>query len=413
MWPKLLLTITLLTLSIAAGPLHTSSRWILDGNGARFKMRCVNWAGHGEANIPEGLQHRPAEYIASWIADAGFNCVRLTYSTDMALDPDLSVRDSFTNAAANGGVPLSAMQDAYAKVEATNPWAANATVLGAFSAVITALDARGLRVVLDNHVSRAGWCCNTQDGNGWWSAAAGYDPANSRYFDADAWLRGLAFMADFSTAHPAVAGMSLRNELRAVGGQDKDGHADWRKFVTQGAQTVYDANPDLLIVIGGVRSAVELGFLREDPLDTSGWPERTVWEFHSYYWSYPGVSAQCDAYEAALGLDAGFLLEQGKPYTGPLWLSEFGFAQFGPSGFDPVGQVKHQFEEAYRGCLIGYLEGNDADWAVWALQGSYYIREGGFEVDEGYGMLDKEWKDWRSPETKGKLGKIFDMTEGP
>src|SRR5690349_6441116 len=87
-------------------PLHTSSRWILDANNIRVKFRCVNWAGHLEVNIPEGLNKQPIDSITTWIHQQGFNCVRLTYSIDHALNPNLLVSDSFSAAAAASGASL-------------------------------------------------------------------------------------------------------------------------------------------------------------------------------------------------------------------------------------------------------------------------------------------------------------------
>jgi endoglucanase len=79
------------------------------------------------------------------------------------------------------------------------------------------------------------------DGNGWWSSAAGYSATNSRYFNTDHWLTGLAAMANFSLSHPNVIGLSLRNELRAVGNQDAQNtsHADCYKYISLGAATVH------------------------------------------------------------------------------------------------------------------------------------------------------------------------------
>lgn len=140
-------------------PLHTQSRWIMDSTGTRVKLRCINWSGHGEANIPEGLNKQSIATIAGYIADNGFNCVRLTYSIDHALDPLVSVQDSFTNAAAAAGVDVSAMDAAYAGVLAQNPDVANGTRQDVFAAVIKGLWDRNVMTVLDNHVSKASWCC--------------------------------------------------------------------------------------------------------------------------------------------------------------------------------------------------------------------------------------------------------------
>lgn len=73
-----LLSVALIVQSTLAVVLHTSGRWILNASNQRVKLRCVNWAGHMEVNIPEGLQHQPVATIAQWVASNGFNCVRLT-----------------------------------------------------------------------------------------------------------------------------------------------------------------------------------------------------------------------------------------------------------------------------------------------------------------------------------------------
>jgi endoglucanase len=39
---------------------------------------------------------------------------------------------------------------------------------------------------LDNHVSKAFWCCADDDGNGWFG---------EKYFAVEKWKNGLAFMA--------------------------------------------------------------------------------------------------------------------------------------------------------------------------------------------------------------------------
>lgn len=63
----------------------------------------------------------------------------------------------------------------------------------------------GVMVILDNHVSKAQWCCSNGDGNGWFGQG---------YFNISNWKNGLAFMANRYKHTPHVVGMSLRNELR-------------------------------------------------------------------------------------------------------------------------------------------------------------------------------------------------------
>lgn len=134
--------------------LHTSSRWILDENNARFKLRCVNWAGHLEANIPEGLQHQSVNFIASKIASLSFNCVRLTYSIDMALSQNTLVSTSIASAATTSGADSGKMTALYQQAVAKNPFLGSATIGQTFGTVIEALEAEGVLVILDNHVSK-------------------------------------------------------------------------------------------------------------------------------------------------------------------------------------------------------------------------------------------------------------------
>lgn len=140
-------------------PLSTSSRWILDADGQRVKLRCINWAGHQEANLPEGLNKQSIDYIADFIHQQGFNCVRLTYSIDHALSPNVKVSDSFVAAAGAANVSINDMNGIYAQIAEKNSFVGSATTRDVFGAVIAALWQRGVMTILDNHVSKASWCC--------------------------------------------------------------------------------------------------------------------------------------------------------------------------------------------------------------------------------------------------------------
>ena len=191
-------------------------------------------------------------------------------------------------------------------------------------------------------------------------------------------------MAKFGKTFSNVVGYALRNELRAVPGQN---NTDWYEFVQKGASAVHKADVKGLVVIGGVNYALELEFLKTNPLPLKklGIEAKTVWEFHSYTWS-GSYTNDCPAYGVKLDRDPGFLIESGKAYTGPLWLSEFGWAQNGPSGN----------EQVYYDCLSKWLGKNEVGWAYWALQGSYYIREGRANYDEGFGIMKQDWSGWRN-----------------
>ncbi|PKS06797.1 hypothetical protein jhhlp_006872 [Lomentospora prolificans] len=390
-------------------PLSSSSRWILDANGSRVKLRCINWAGHMEANIPEGLHKQPITYIADWVASAGFNCVRLTYSIDMALNPGLSVRDSFRAAAAETRIAEDAMLGLYDSAVAMNPFLGGASVSDVFAKVIDELWQRGIMTILDNHVSKASWCCNLDDGNGWWSDAPIYLAANSRYFDSAKWMDGLRAMARWSQNRPGIVGMSLRNELRATWTQILFASGTWYTKMTAAARAVHEINPDLLVVVGGLNGGTDLSPLRTRDMDTSSFRNKLVWETHDYPFTVTTPeTGNCDVTKANYGLFFGFVLEQGKSYTGPLWLSEFGVnMQGGPN----AGLSDEDF--TYLTCLVSYMENNDADWALWAIQGSYYVRDGVLDNEETWGALDRDWKDWRNKDFKSLLGNMWTTTQRP
>ena len=118
-------------------------------------------------------------------------------------------------------------------------------------------------------------------------------------------------------------------------------------------------------------------------------------------------------YDGILGARDGFILESGKPFTGPLWLSEFGALQVIDGSSGGLGGAETALEQAWLKCIVPYMEGNDADWAVWAVQGGYYLREGEVDADESYGLLDHSWTDWRNATFKSALGSMFEMTQGP
>ncbi|KAF2688512.1 glycoside hydrolase family 5 protein [Lentithecium fluviatile CBS 122367] len=409
LWSALLLAATS---TAQLQPLHTSSRWILDSNNKRFKLRCINWAGHMEAHIPEGLQHQPVDAITKLIADSGFNCVRLTFSIDMALNQGLPVADSFSTLASRTDADAAAVDGLWSRVKEKNPWVASASVSDAFGKIIDSLGARGLRVILDNHVSKASWCCNLDDGNGWWDEAPGYIASNSRYFNTSNWRAGLSAIAKFSAAHPAVAGIGLRNEIREVPViQSRDA---WYTYVAQGAHAVHDANKDLLIAVGGTLSSTDASFLRSNPLDRSPFGDKMVWEWHHYTFSPNWIASfkNCAIWKSVtVGGTTGFLLQQNKPYTGPLWLSEFGFGMTG--GPPERSGIGTQEDYEYLKCLVEYVRGNDGDWALWAIQGNYYVRDGTVDRDEPWGLLNGEWSAWRNPAVKDVIKDLFLVTQGP
>ena len=169
-------------------PLSTKGRDIVDANGEVFHFASTNWPGHQEVMIPEGLQHASIQDIVSWFPKFGLNSVRLTFAIEMIDDylnnsPNQTLEKSFINSLgeANGTLVLDQI------LEKNAEFTKDTTRLEVWDAVAKELSKQGVIIHLDNHVSKAFWCCADNDGNGWFG---------EKFFDVEKWKHGLAFMAE-------------------------------------------------------------------------------------------------------------------------------------------------------------------------------------------------------------------------
>jgi endoglucanase len=168
-------------------PLSTKGRDVIDANGDVFHYKATNWPGHQEIMIPEGLQYSSVSDIVSWFPKLGLNSVRLTFAIEMideyySNSPNQTLEKSVINALGqvNGTKVLN-------QILAKNPqFRRNTTRLQVWDAVGKELSSQGVVIHLDNHVSKAFWCCGENDGNAWFG---------DKFFDVETWKRGLSFMA--------------------------------------------------------------------------------------------------------------------------------------------------------------------------------------------------------------------------
>ncbi|KAI7981005.1 hypothetical protein LOK49_Contig82G00007 [Camellia lanceoleosa] len=196
----------------AALPLSTDSRWIVDETGRRVKLSCVNWASHLDAVVAEGLSKQPIDSISKKIVSMGFNCVRLTWPLFLATNDSLAnttVRQSFRNLG---------LIESIAGFQVNNPSIIDHSLISAFQAVVSSLGDNNVMVILDNHISKPGWCCSKFDGSGFFG---------DQYFNPDLWIKGLTMMASLFKGTPNVVGMSLRNELRGPKENVNDWYSLW------------------------------------------------------------------------------------------------------------------------------------------------------------------------------------------
>ncbi|XP_030545071.1 glycosyl hydrolase 5 family protein-like [Rhodamnia argentea] len=343
--------------------LHTDSRWIVDRHGHRVKLACVNWASHLEPMVAEGLNKQPVDWISKQIASMGFNCVRLTWPLFMVTNDSLgsmSVAQSFWNLG---------LVEYIRGIRRNNPKLLDVSLLAAFRAVVSSLGENNVMVILDNHISKPGWCCSNLDGNGFFG---------DRYFDPNLWNIGLARMAKMFRRTHNVVGMSLRNELRGP----RENLRDWFRYMERGAEVVHSANPHVLIIVSGLYYDTDLWFLGRIPMKVS-FTRKLVFELHWYasssgvIWEDGNANELCkDATDQVMS-KAGFILNQGMP----LFVSEFG----GELGGQNVN------DDRYFNCFFAAAAKLDFDWALWTIVGSYYLRKGIVGMDEPFGVLDKDF----------------------
>jgi aryl-phospho-beta-D-glucosidase BglC (GH1 family) len=154
-----------------------------------------------------------------------------------------------------------------------NPSLIDATLTTVWDTTITALGKSGVMVLLDNTMSKAGWCCSYADGNGWFDEG---------YFNTTEWAQALTFMANRYKPQPHVVALSLRNELRNESGYDM---TVWYKYMVMGANAISVGNPNALVFVGGVLFEGDLMTIQWDPITNYVRPEaksQVVYEAHWY-----------------------------------------------------------------------------------------------------------------------------------
>ncbi|KAI3395660.1 hypothetical protein diail_1026 [Diaporthe ilicicola] len=372
-------------------PFTASGRDILDASGNVVTFAGANWPGAADVMIPEGLQYQSVAYIVSKLKEINMNAVRLTYAIEMVDQiyenggVDIPLSQAFTEALgeANGTAVFN-------QVLAANPdFGTDITRLEVLDAVAAELAANEIYIDLDNHMSQGAWCCNTDDGNSWWG---------DTYFSVANWTRGLAYMADHASSWTALASMSLRNEPRSPDDNstlvsESYNWQTWYARVKEGAAAVSGANPEVLVVLSGLDFDTYLTPVVRGTALTPGTATfsradfaagKVVLELHNYANSV----ADCASLESSLYNDGFEALDTANTTVNhfPVLLTEWGFAQDGATYLEPYTQ-----------CLAEYLPAQKAGWMIWVLAGSYYIRSGGQDYDETWGLLTHDWSEWRDP----------------
>ncbi|RVW72603.1 hypothetical protein CK203_050611 [Vitis vinifera] len=352
---------------VVALPLYTNSRWIVDEDGARVKLACVNWPSHLEAVVAEGLSKQPVAMISKKIGSMGFNCVRLTWPLFLATNQSLAsltVRQSFQRLG---------LLESIAGFQANNPSMVDLPLISAYQVrhhtgmmapfytnnyalkrghmprtvqgidkigVVSGLADNNVMVILDNHLSKPGWCCSSFDGNGFFG---------DQYFNPDLWVQGLTRMATMFRGVTNVVGMSLRNELRGP----KQNVKDWYRYMQKGAEAVHSANPDVLVIVSGLSYEHRPIVRPEARVGTDVHREISVRDALVWIHGWERLGNRqpqpvCGRVVESVMRRGGVLLEKGWP----LFVSEFGVDQRGTNVND----------NRYLNCFFGLAAELDFDW---------------------------------------------------
>ncbi|KAI0892900.1 glycoside hydrolase [Annulohypoxylon nitens] len=376
------------------GPLVTSGRWIKDASGATVTYVGANWPGSLDTMIPEGLQYQSVDAIVLRMAGLGMNTIRLTYATEM-IDQyyengqkDVTVQKALTDVLGQDDG-----NSVFQKILTNNPtFNDSITRLQVYDAIAESTAQHGMYLHLDNHISKAGWCCSPLDGNAWWG---------DQYFDVANWTRGLSFMATHGKSWSNLKSMSLRNELRSplsnfTFASENYNWENWYKYVKEGADAIHSANEDLLIFLSGLNSDQDLSVVVDGTAltpgsatfnvdDFSGYADKLVLELHAYDNIFGPGPSDCNTVASELSDDGFVALTSDAKTEFPVVLTEFGLEQNGTAAQDP-----------YVNCLLNYTSTKNAGWMIWQVGGSYYIREGVQDRDESWGLLTHDWSDWRA-----------------
>ncbi|CAE7302537.1 unnamed protein product [Symbiodinium natans] len=256
----------LLLLSVAAAqraalvdrsklPLHTKGRYIVNVNNERVKWACINWAGaYSRPAVVGGLEVQDLSKLAGRIRELGFNCVRLCYSTENHLSN-----------------PLVNDEDV-----AANPDLKGKRFLYIFQRTVQALTNEGLMVILNNHISKSGWCCNVKQDEGFW-----YTDLYPEKF----WLESLVGMTTLFRNNSLVVAFDIRNEPHDIPGRQMtwgtDDAADWKAAAERAGNAILDVNPNLLIVVSALCFCMDLRPVKQYPIQFSV-ANRLVYETHNY-----------------------------------------------------------------------------------------------------------------------------------
>ncbi|KIW99726.1 uncharacterized protein Z518_11139 [Rhinocladiella mackenziei CBS 650.93] len=335
-------------------PLSTRGRNIIDKSRRRIKLISVNWYGASDTfMVPGGLSLQNRSNIARTIRELGFNSVRLPYADEIVrknplIDP----------------VHLTANEDLI-----------GGRALDIYAAVVQALTEAGLAVIVNNHITKARWCCDGYPCDMGWSNSDLGPLCPVRQSEED-WIQNLETIMRPHIHNPGVVGVDLRNEVRGPSGRylwDR-----WAAAAEKASERLHRLQPEWLMIVEGVSSANDITGAEDRPVRIRH-PDKLVYSAHIYGWSGWGtlVPYWYRTYKSfAEDMDKNWEYLR-KTDTAPVWIGEIGAPN------QPGRRDYHYWRN-----LMRYLRESDVDIAYWALN----PRKPKNNQAESYGLLEDDWK---------------------
>lgn len=336
-------------------PLRTSGHQILDAQGHRVRLTSVNWYGFDQKEyVAGGLDHAPLRVIIEQIKAIGVNSVRLPWANE-TIERNPVIADYAVKA---------------------NPRFRGKHALDVMDVVIRELAQAHIMVILDNHMSRADWCCSESDGNGLWY--------NAEYPEGK-WLEDWQVLVRRYKHEAWVIGADLRNELRSGaqwGGTDPN--VDWHGAAERCGNLILDANPNLLVMVESPEYSTNFTAFATLPVVLKV-ANRVVYSPHAYAQAEHAFRSY-DELRQAYDERAGYLLHV-EPAV-PIWVGEFGTCQTLDCG---------QNSEWFR-WFVRYVREKELSWSYWPLNGTQSSGIGRkYDSVEIYGLLTPDYQHIAAP----------------
>ena len=315
----------------ASNYLHTSGSKILDAKNQVVGLSGLNWFGfETSSNAPHGLWTRNWESVLDQIKNQGYNVIRLPFSNAMLKQGVMPSGINYT----------------------MNPDLEGLTSLQLMDKIIAGADARGIKIILDNHRSTPG---GGPESNGLWYTDD---------YPESSWIADWKRLAIRYKNNDALIGMDLRNEPHAACWGCGDPSKDWRLAAEKAGNAILSVNPNLLIIVEGVSEyngqytwwGGNLMGANDHPVRLEV-PNRLVYSTHEYPetiypqpWfrdpDYPdNLPAIWDKYW-------GYLIRKN---IAPVLIGEFG--------------TKYETEKdrAWLHAFRSYIQKNKLSWTFWSL----------------------------------------------